>query len=172
MHADLLKLPIFTVSKFENKGEDLLIEGKFNYMTDFYIGVMDGASCLYLPPVHYDGNIIDFNKSTLYALFKTWIINEHRLDAGQEFVWLYGYYQPYYLNMFIDDINKWELKEYPDPVDHDHCLVCQAHICSKKDCTHRRSKYSYVYEENNWVCNDCFEKYLKINSLEFLIPNV
>ena len=172
MHQDLLKLPILTVNKIRISGEDLYIEGKFNYMSDFYIKQIEGVSYLYQPPIFYVGNIINFNQSTLNAIFKTWKLEEHKLAVGQEFSWLYGYHQPYYINMFLDNINKWKFKEYPIPGGHTECLICDADIYSKKDCPDIENKFSYVYEEKYWICKDCFEKYLKVNSLEFITPNV
>ena len=169
MHSDLLKLPIFTVDEVSSDGDAFTLRGTFNYFSDFCIANgLNGVSYLYDPPNFYTGNLVSFDKNLLSATFQTQVSAESKTKSNDQFAWLYGYYQPYHLN-FILDKSRWRKKNYDDPVDHDHCLICSRHICAQIDCKQYDSSQSYCCEKAGWLCAECFEKYVKVNSLGFLL---
>jgi hypothetical protein len=166
-HPDLLKLPIFTVDSAVVEGDLLTIHGTFSFFTDFYEGSL-GGSFLYDPPLHYVGDVEHLDRKRLTATFTTYPIEGHEVKGGDSFCWLYGYYQPYYLN-FLMDSGLWEPVRYADP-GHEHCLICDRHICGWPECPQYRDEVSYHCEEAGWVCSLCFNRYLASNSLAFVVP--
>lgn len=171
-HPDLLRLPIFTVSSIEVDGEDLVFEGTFSFFTDFYEANCDRVSYLYDPPLHYVGKIVRLDREHLTATFVAWADEHQQPKVGDSFCWLYGWDQPYYLNYFMD-LDLWTPQKYSDPIAHDHCLICNVHICGKRDCPDYRDEVSYHCEElgqDGWVCNSCFNKYVAASSLAFVVP--
>ena len=53
--------------------------------------------------------------------------------------------------------HEWHFKEYDNPEDHAHCLICYWTIFASRN---REESTGYFYGGSTWLCNECYSKFV------------
>jgi hypothetical protein len=94
-------------------------------------------------------------KDDLY-IYETYDFKGQLPDVGEQYVFR-RWWALDQLAVAQSDPSNWEKRTFVprNKVEHEHCRICWVHICGQED------GLNFGYSDgNNWVCEECFEKYI------------
>ena len=190
MAKTLEDLPKFTVHSMEADGEHVLLEGLFDRIEGVRV---DGWDYLYsFGPPYLAAEVASFDSQSKQAAYR--VFREHasaKNGPGSVLYWLYAYWKHEVVDAVLDLQHVWaplkfvaqdaysrhwgsgralspvsqgppaaaEYVRINDGWNHEHCGICNGHIDPGDE---------YYQRERVFICQTCFEKFVRTHDLSFL----
>jgi hypothetical protein len=191
---NLEDLPAFAVEEISVGSDELRLRGHFSHLT----GVDVGASFLYCGDAQWPVELVEFERTSRSGVFSAplWV-QRQLIQVGSVVPWLPGAWQFFHVNMILKT-SSWERRRFVpsdaqhfrvgdahgwtkagaelgndhkpthverDGWDHEECRICDGHI------GRGGSPDGYVNQKDEWLCQECYEKYGRTKDLGFIRCN-
>lgn len=156
--------PEIVVLGVTSKDDDLFLEGRINYQ-----GFMDKGMCYFISINNMVyGEVVDLNLEMSSFRFRTTKEHFTKPKVGEIFKWISAYWDANFIVGVISDATRWERIIHENNVSKDsfsnkECSIFDERIDSANPAGYRN-------QDSYWVCESCYEKYVKEKDVSFMMP--
>ena len=194
VHKGLSDLPLYTVTRIEETGDELRLSGQFDHLKT--VRGVPRRSWLYAPPNSIIGDLISVDTETFAAIFLAHSSDKQFVSGiGARFPWLDGYWNAALIQRILENTDEWrqvvfepnDTTEFIQDGVRGWCKVGRkvpdgAQIIGSieggwdhEHCELCQQKIGlggegcgYTDIEDNWLCPSCYKSYGANGNLAFL----